>query len=303
MNPIPAFSISSAVGQDRHVDRLVVAVLEVGAGAAVGGEARGPGRDEDVASRRRPRCSRRRAAARRRRSRAARSRPASSPCRGCGRPPRCGASARRARSPPRRRRSTPSPSGSATWRLTSARARSGSSLMSPPRKYSGLTRPRTTLRSVTETVSSPPSGQLTPIREPAESGPSSGRLEFGLTRTNEPVPAPIESILTSGMLSMKRAMSGVGVISKRPSVISAMSNEVPPMSVQSTFAQPHPLGQRLAADDAADRPRDERRRQLLAPRSRSSRRARPSPAARSRRPRALVSSRTFCIVPREGSAA
>ena len=35
--------------QDRHVDRLVVAVLEVGAGAAVGGEARRPGGDEDVA--------------------------------------------------------------------------------------------------------------------------------------------------------------------------------------------------------------------------------------------------------------
>jgi hypothetical protein len=38
-------------------------------------------------------------------------------------------------------------------------------------------------------------------------------LEFGLTRTNEPVPAPIESMRTSGMLSMKRAMSGVGVMS------------------------------------------------------------------------------------------
>ena len=56
-------------------------------------------------------------------------------------------------------------------------------------------------------------------------------------RTNEPVPAPIESIWTSGMLSMKRAMSGVGVISKRPSVISAMSKQVPPMSVQRTFGE------------------------------------------------------------------
>ena len=35
------------------------------------------------------------------------------------------------------------------------------------------------------------------------------------------------------------------------------------MSVQRTFAQLHPLGQRLAADDAADRTGDERRRQLL----------------------------------------
>ena len=47
------------------------------------------------------------------------------------------------------------------------------------------------------------------MREPAESGPSSGRFELGLTRTNEPVPAPIESIRTSGMFSRKRAMSGV----------------------------------------------------------------------------------------------
>ena len=66
---------------------------------------------------------------------------------------------------------------------------------------------------MTETVSSPLSGQLTPIREPALSGPSSGRFEFGFTRTNDPVPAPSESIRTSGMLSRKRAMSGVGVIS------------------------------------------------------------------------------------------
>ncbi len=91
---------------------------------------------------------------------------------------------------------------------------------------------------MTETVSRPPSGQQTPMREPAESGPSSGRLEFGFTLTNEPVPAPIESIRTSGMFSTKRAMSGVWVISKRPSVISAMSKEVPPMSVHSTLSRP-----------------------------------------------------------------
>src|SRR4051812_22699134 len=35
--------------QDRHVDRLVVAVLEVGAGTAVGGEPGRPRGDEDVA--------------------------------------------------------------------------------------------------------------------------------------------------------------------------------------------------------------------------------------------------------------
>ncbi len=90
---------------------------------------------------------------------------------------------------------------------------------------------------MTETVSVPPCAQQTPMREPAESGPSSGRLEFGFTLTKEPVPAPIESIRTSGMFRTKRAMSGVWVISKRPSVISATSKEVPPMSVQSTLAR------------------------------------------------------------------
>ena len=77
-------------------------------------------------------------------------------------------------------------------------------------------------------------------------------------RTNEPQPAPIESILTSGMLSTKRAMSGVGVTSKRPSVISAMSKQVPPMSVQSTFGRPMRSASHCAADDAADRPGDQR---------------------------------------------
>ena len=101
-----------------------------------------------------------------------------------------------------------------------------------------------------------------PIREPAESGPSSGRLEFGLTRTNDPVPAPIESIRTSGMFSMKRAMSGVCVISKRPSVISAMSNDVPPISVHRTLPHAHALRERMPADDAADRTRYERAREF-----------------------------------------
>ena len=98
---------------------------------------------------------------------------------------------------------------------------------------------------MTETVSSPPSGQQTPIRAPAESGPSSGRPELGSTRTNEPVPAPIESICTSGRLRTKRAMSGVCVISKRPSVIRAMSKLVPPMSVHSMLSLADPLGQRV----------------------------------------------------------
>ncbi len=87
-------------------------------------------------------------------------------------------------------------------------------------------------------VSSPPSGQQTPILAPAESGPSSGRPELGSMRTNEPVPAPIESTWTSGRLRMKRPKSGVGVIWNSPSVISAMSKEVPPISVQTTFGRP-----------------------------------------------------------------
>ena len=94
------------------------------------------------------------------------------------------------------------------------------------------------MRSDTLGVSNPPSGQQTPIREPAESGPSSGRLEFGLIRTNEPVPAPIESTRIIGRFRTKRPNSGVGVIWYSPSVISAMSNEVPPISVQTTFGRP-----------------------------------------------------------------
>ena len=158
------------------------------------------------------------------------------------------------------------------------------------------------MRSVIETVSRPPSGQQTPIRAPAESGPSSGRFEFGLTRTNEPVPAPIESIRTSGMLSMKRAMSGVGVMSKRPSVISAMSNEVPPMSVQRTFASfirsasawpptTPPIGPEtsVVASSFASI-------EIVPPCEAMTRSSNAAPAF-------FVSSRTFCIAPREGSAA
>ena len=55
---------------------------------------------------------------------------------------------------------------------------------------------------------------------PADADPRAGRVgaelgpvEFGSMRTKEPQPAPTESILTSGMLSRNRAMSGVGVIS------------------------------------------------------------------------------------------
>ncbi len=140
------------------------------------------------------------------------------------------------------------------------------------------------------------------MRAPAESGPSSGRPEFGFTRTNDPVPAPIESILTSGMLSMNRAMSGVGVISNRPSVISAMSNDVPPMSVQSTFGSPSrsaipwppttpPIGPetRVRASSRASI-------EIVPPWEAITRRSKPAPAS-------FVWSRTALRLPREGSAA
>jgi hypothetical protein len=54
-------------------------------------------------------------------------------------------------------------------------------------------------------------------------------------RTNEPVPAPIESTWTRGMLSRKRPTSGTWRIANSPSVIRAMSKLVPPMSVQTMF--------------------------------------------------------------------
>jgi len=54
-------------------------------------------------------------------------------------------------------------------------------------------------------------------------------------RTKEPVPAPIESTWTSGMLSRNRPTSGIWRIANSPSVISAMSKLVPPMSVQTMF--------------------------------------------------------------------
>ena len=198
--------------------------------------------------------------------------------------------------------STPSPSGSATCRSTSWRARSASSVMSPPRKKSGFSRPSTTFRSVTETVSRPPSGQQTPMFEPAESGPSSGRLEFGLTRTKEPVPAPIESIFTSGMFSTKRAMSGVGVISKRPSVISAMSKLVPPMSVQSTLgssirsASAWPPTTPPIGPETSVRASSFASIEIVPPWAAITRSSKPASCSR-------VTSRTFWSVPRLGSAA
>ncbi len=64
-----------------------------------------------------------------------------------------------------------------------------------------------------ETVLTPPSGHAVPIAAPAESGPISGRRALGSIRTNEPQPAPTESICTSGMFSMNFATSGVVVTS------------------------------------------------------------------------------------------
>ncbi len=155
---------------------------------------------------------------------------------------------------------------------------------------------------MTETVSVPPSGQHAPIRDPAESGPSSGRLELGLTRTNEPVPAPIESIRTSGMFRTKRAMSGVWVISKRPSVISAMSKDVPPMSVQSTLRRPILCASACPPTTPPTGPETSVR-----PSSLASIETVPPWAAITRSsngaPFALVTSRTAFNVAREGSAA
>ena len=58
------------------------------------------------------------------------------------------------------------------------------------------------------------------------------REALGITRlyveqasgSNDPVPAPIESIWTSGRLRMYRPIVGVGLTVTSPSVISAMSN-------------------------------------------------------------------------------
>jgi hypothetical protein len=104
------------------------------------------------------------------------------------------------------------------------------------------------------------------------------------------------------MLSMNLAMSGVGVISNRPSVISAMSNEVPPMSVQRTFGSSSarlrawppttpPIGPEasVVASSLASI-------EIVPPCEAITRSSNPAPAV-------LVSSRTSCIEPREGSAA
>ena len=123
-----------------------------------------------------------------------------------------------------------------------------------------------------------------------------------MTRTKDPVPAPIESILTSGMLSMKRAMSGVGVISNRPSVISAMSNEVPPMSVQSAFgiprrsAIPWPPTTPPIGPETSVRASSLASIEIVPPCEAITRSSKAAPAS-------LVFLRTAFSVPREGSAA
>lgn len=52
---------------------------------------------------------------------------------------------------------------------------------------------------------------------------------------NDPAPAPTESIATSGSDSTSRAMSGSFLMVSSFWVISATSNEVPPMSEQAMF--------------------------------------------------------------------
>ena len=69
-------------------------------------------------------------------------------------------------------------------------------------------------------------------------------------RTNEPVPAPIESTCTSGRFSRKRPMSGIWRMLNSPSVISAMSKLVPPMSVQTMLrdaSAPDPLPEEISS--------------------------------------------------------
>ena len=104
------------------------------------------------------------------------------------------------------------------------------------------------------------------------------------------------------MLSVKRAMSGVGVISKRPSVIIAMSNDVPPMSVQRAFgipsrsAIPCPPTTPPIGPDTSVRASSFASIEIVPPCEAITRSSKPAPAR-------LVSSRTAFRVPRDGSAA
>jgi hypothetical protein len=112
----------------------------------------------------------------------------------------------------------------------------------------------------------------------------------------------MESILTSGMASTKRAMSGVGVISKRPSVSSAMSKLVPPMSVQSTLgssiarASAWPPTTPPIGPDTSVRASSRASIEIVPPWAAITRSSKPAPFRR-------VRSRTVWSVPRLGSAA
>jgi hypothetical protein len=97
-------------------------------------------------------------------------------------------------------------------------------------------------------------------------------------------------------------MSGVGVISKRPSVSRAMSKLVPPMSVQRTFGRPSsrasacppttpPIGPETSVR-ASSRASIE----MVPPCAAITRSSKPAPLS-------LVASLTRCSVPRLGSAA
>ena len=104
------------------------------------------------------------------------------------------------------------------------------------------------------------------------------------------------------MLSMNRAMSGVGVISKRPSVIRAMSNEVPPISVQRAFgtasrsAIPWPPTTPPMGPETRVRASSLASIEIVPPWEAITRSSKPAPAS-------FVLSRTAFSVPRDGSAA
>ena len=245
---------------------------------------RPPTRAPAPAGRARPWCSRRRAAGRRRRSRAGCSRPGCSPCRGCGRPPRCGALVSNSSITPAAASSTPSPSGSATWRLTSWRARSMSSWTWPPRKYSGLRRPSTRLRSVIEAVSHPALGPGgADHRARRESGPISGRPRVGVD-ADEGAAAGADRV----DLDQRHVEQEFRHVRGRGDLVALAGEQGDVEGGAADVGAEHvveadPVGQPAGADDAADRARDQRRRQLVGVDRDRAAVARPSPAARSRR--------------------
>ena len=111
---------------------------------------------------------------------------------------------------------------------------------------------------MTEIVSSPPSGQQTPIGAPAESGPSSGRPEFGFD-AHERAGAGADRV----DLDQRHVEHEAGDVRGRGDLEAPVGDQ---RDVERRAAdvgaehvrQPEPLGEPLAADDAADRAGDER---------------------------------------------